>query len=106
MIISSAAYLDICGCGHHGRIITATGEYSIVFCSKEKGHDALTVAVKEGKIAADERLVVSEQIDRSPLAEEECEATIDTLIKTDALNAIHEMWVEKASKTAQEGYVN
>jgi hypothetical protein len=110
MLIRSAAYFEVCGCEHHGRIVTATGEHSIVFCSKKAAHEALSVAVKENTVAADERLIVSSQIDASSLAEEECDVSIDTQIKTETINAIHEtiheMWLEKARELPQSRYVD
>lgn len=103
-IISSAAHLDLCGCGRHGRIITATGESSIIFCSKERACEVLTEAVKENKIAADEKLIVSSQIDGSSLAEEECDASIGTRIRTETFNALHEMWMEEVGNAPQPKY--
>lgn len=106
MLISSAAYFDVCGCGRHGRIVTATGESSVVFCSKEVAHATLNAAIKEGRIAADEQLIVSSQIDGSLLAEEEYDANIDARIKAEIINAVHEIWLERAGELPQPEYVN
>jgi hypothetical protein len=106
MLISSAAYFSVCKCGRHGWIITATGECSIAFCSKEMARDALSVAVKKNEIAADEQLIVSSQINDSPLAEEERDAAIGTRIKTEIINTVHEMRMKEAIELSQSEYVN
>ena len=107
MLINSAAHLRICpACGLHGKIVTATGESSIMFCSKEVAREALSAAAREGKIADDERLVVLSQIDESLLAEEECNATAQARTKTDFINALYEACLGEVEALPHSTYVN
>lgn len=75
MIIKSAAYLDVCACGEHGKLITSNGEASRELCSKEKARRALDSAVEKGKILDYEIGVVLQQINASSLAATEEDAS-------------------------------
>ena len=75
LLISSAAHFAVCGCGKHGRLVTASGEESEELCSKEKARLALDEGIAAGKISAAEKGEALRQINVSSIANREVDAT-------------------------------
>jgi hypothetical protein len=106
MLINSAAHFAVCACGGHGKLVTATGQESIQFCSKEKARQALDDAVGKGIIADYEVGEALRQINTSSLAEQDKDANLIAHITTDILNTSDAMWMDQTEELPHLKYKN
>jgi len=67
LVIESAAYFQLCDCGEHGRIVTASGFLGLEVCSRDEALLSLARCLKVGIVASDEMFEVGEQIGSSSL---------------------------------------
>lgn len=106
MIIRSAAHFNICACGEHGRLVTADGEESREFCSKEIARRAFDEAVKNGRIAEYETGEVLRQLNASSLTENQEDVPVAALTKTAATNILHDICLEQVENLPSSKYLN
>lgn len=67
MVIRLVAYLDVCFCGWHGKIILADGRASKEISNKQSALEAMEVAIDAGWLTKEEVLFLRDQIESSSL---------------------------------------
>lgn len=68
-LIRTAAYLSVCHCGSHARVIFSDGTKSATFATIAKGRDIVRMLKSIGKISDEEFKAINEQIGRTDLVE-------------------------------------
>ncbi|GEM_PF-4398333 len=65
-LVIRAAYLDICRCGEHGKIVLADGTIGPEFCSKQAAQDELKRLYGEKLVTEPEFRFLKEEISNLP----------------------------------------
>lgn len=66
-LIAHAAYLKLCECGEHGRIVTAKNQHSPEFGTKHDGFKVVEIGAKLGFLSKEEALHLREELRNSKL---------------------------------------